>query len=138
MEQREIAAIAGGVQRRRRFGDVLADDRRVADLPITKSELVVGEADGFGIVRLLGVAQAPVRAARSHATGRLWRTRSAREAARARKAARAEDLREMRRAAAERRRCLRDVVAHQPRFGERASQADLVLVLEARRISAPE
>jgi hypothetical protein len=46
VEQREIAPVAGGVQRRRRLGDVLADDGGVADLLVAEPELVVREADG--------------------------------------------------------------------------------------------
>ncbi len=57
MEEREVTAIAGGVQRRSRFRDVFTDDRAVADLFVAETELVVREADGFGIVCLLGVSQ---------------------------------------------------------------------------------
>ena len=49
--------VAGGVQRRRGLGDVLADDRGVADLPVAVAELVVGEADGARIVRQLRLLQ---------------------------------------------------------------------------------
>ena len=57
MEHGEIAAVARGVQCRRCFGDVLADDGRVADLAIAEGELIVGQTDGFGIVGLLGVTK---------------------------------------------------------------------------------
>ena len=57
MHQREVTAIAGGVQRRGGLGDVLADDRDVADLAVALAELVVGEADGARVVRGLRVLQ---------------------------------------------------------------------------------
>ena len=38
---------------------MLADDRRVADLPVADPQLVVGEADGARIVRALGQFQRP-------------------------------------------------------------------------------
>ena len=52
-----MAAVAGGVQRGRGLGDVLADDRDVADLAVALAELVVGEADGARVVRGLGLLQ---------------------------------------------------------------------------------
>ena len=57
MHHREVPPIAGGVERRRGLRDVLADDGRVADLPVAEAELVVGEADGARIVRALGRLQ---------------------------------------------------------------------------------
>ena len=56
---REVAAIAGGVQRRRGFGDVLAHDGQVADLAVAEAEAEVGEPDGAGVVRHLGLLQRP-------------------------------------------------------------------------------
>ncbi len=47
VQQREIAPVAGGMQRRRGLRDVLADDGRVADLLVAVPELVVREADRF-------------------------------------------------------------------------------------------
>ena len=62
VHQREVPAIAGGVQRGRGLRDVLADDRDVADLAIALAELVVGEADAARVVRGLRVLQrAPVQ-----------------------------------------------------------------------------
>ena len=52
-----MPAVAGGVQRGRRLGQVLADDARVADLLVAERELVVGEADRARVVRELGVLQ---------------------------------------------------------------------------------
>ena len=57
MHQREVAAIAGGVQGRGGFGDVLADDGDVADLAVAEAKSVMGEADGAGIVGHLGLLQ---------------------------------------------------------------------------------
>ena len=57
---REVAPVAGGVQRRGGFGDVLAHDRHVADLPVALAEIEVGEADGARVVRDLGLLQGAV------------------------------------------------------------------------------
>ena len=57
MDQGQVALIAGGVQRRRRLRDVLADDGGVADVAVAEAELVVGEADGAGVVGALGLLQ---------------------------------------------------------------------------------
>ena len=57
VHHRQVPPVARGVQRRCGRGQVLADDRRVADLPVAERQLVVGKADGAGIVRPLGQAQ---------------------------------------------------------------------------------
>ena len=46
VDERELAAIAGGVQGGGRLGDVLADDRHIANLPVALAEVVMGKADG--------------------------------------------------------------------------------------------
>ena len=51
VHEREMAAVAGGVERRGRFGDVLTHNRVVADLPVAERQLVVGQADGARVVR---------------------------------------------------------------------------------------
>lgn len=56
---REEAAVAGGVQRRGRLGDVLTDDRHVADLPITLPEAEMRQANRAGIVCALGLLERP-------------------------------------------------------------------------------
>ena len=56
----EVAPVAGGVQRRGGFGDVLADDGHVADLPITLAEIEVGEADGARVVGDFGLLEGAV------------------------------------------------------------------------------
>ena len=50
MHQREMAAIAGRVKRRRGLRDVLTDDRDIADLAIALAQLVVSEADRARVV----------------------------------------------------------------------------------------
>ena len=130
MEQREIAAIARGVKRRRCFGDVLAHDRGVADLAIAEGELVVGQTDGFGIVGLLGVTK---RSSEQRDRARLvpFRERDSpmKPPKRGKQSGREIFARRVGRASESGRR-LRDVIAHQPRFGECASQTDLILVFE--------
>ena len=60
MHHREMAAIAGGMQRRGGLGDVFADDGHVADLAVTLPEIEVGEADGARVVGDFGVLEGPV------------------------------------------------------------------------------
>jgi hypothetical protein len=45
MDHREVALVTGGVQRGRRLRNVLADDRRVADLAVALAEIEMGQAD---------------------------------------------------------------------------------------------
>ena len=113
-----MAAVAGGVQRGRRLGDVLADDRDVADLAVALSELVVGEADGARFVRGLGLLQ---RAAVHGDRARLiaaGRGEPAVQAPQRRQAARRDGVAERVGRTAERGRRLIEVVLQQPRFGE--------------------
>ena len=112
---------------------MLADDRRVADLPVAEAQFVVREADCFRVVRLLRVPQG---AAEQRDGARLvaFRKRDA--------AVKPPQCREQRGRKIlarvgrppERRRRLRDVVAHQPGFGERAAKPELVFVLDAGRL----
>jgi len=60
VHHRQVPPIAGRVQGGRRFGNVLAHNRHVADLPIALSQIEVGEANGAGVVRDLGLFQRPV------------------------------------------------------------------------------
>ena len=87
VDEREVAAVAGRVQRRRRLRDVLADDRRVADVAVAEAELVVGEADRARVVRALRLLQRAARAGRCRATVHPWRSPACRAAATARTAA---------------------------------------------------
>ena len=52
-----MTSIAGGVKRRCRFGEVLADDARIADLLVAERELVVRQTNGARVVRELGMLQ---------------------------------------------------------------------------------
>ena len=72
VDHRQVPAVAGGVKRRRRLRDVLADDGGVADLAVAEAELVVGKADRARVVRPLGLLEGRVRkrdAARGLAAG---------------------------------------------------------------------
>jgi hypothetical protein len=53
VHQREVAAIAGGMQRRRGFRQVLTDDARVAYTAIRERQFVVCESDRTRVVRQL-------------------------------------------------------------------------------------
>jgi hypothetical protein len=53
----QVPAIAGGVERGGGFGEVLADDRVVADFQITVDELEVGEPDAARVVGRLRVLE---------------------------------------------------------------------------------
>ena len=46
MHQRQVALVAGGVQRRGRLGQVFPEDAGVADLLVAQRQLVMGQADG--------------------------------------------------------------------------------------------
>ena len=52
-----MTAVASRVEGGRRFGEVIADDARIADLLVAARQLVVTEADGARIVRTFGVFQ---------------------------------------------------------------------------------
>src|SRR6185369_15049434 len=57
VHEREVAAIAGGVERGGGLGDVLAHDRDVADLAVAAAQLVMREADGARLVGAFGLLQ---------------------------------------------------------------------------------
>ena len=57
LHQREVPPVSPRVQRRRRLGDVLPDDRDVADLSIAEAQLVMRQADRAEIVRDLRVLE---------------------------------------------------------------------------------
>jgi hypothetical protein len=57
VNEREMSTIAGSEKGRGCFGEMLADDGRVADLPVTLRQLETGEADGARVVSGLGVLQ---------------------------------------------------------------------------------
>ncbi len=54
MHHRQVAPVADGVQGRGRLRQVLADNGRVADLPIAQAQFEVREADGSRVVRAFG------------------------------------------------------------------------------------
>jgi hypothetical protein len=56
----QVPAVAGRVQRCRGFGNVLAHNRHVADLPIALAQVEMRQADGARIVRDLGLLQRAV------------------------------------------------------------------------------
>ena len=133
VHEREVPPIAGGVQRRGRFGDVLADDRGVADLAVALAELVVGEADGARVVRGLGVLQ---RAAVERDGARLIAARRGEAAVQPperRQPAGGNRVAEGVGRPAERRRRLIEVVLQQPRLGERRADGELVFARQRRR-----
>ncbi len=132
VDEREMTAIAGGEQRRRGLGDVLADDRDVADLAVALAELVVGEADGARVVRDLGVLQ---RAAVQRDGARLIAARRGEPAVQPperREPRRGNRVAEGVRRPAERGRRLIEIVLQQPRFGERRADGELVFARQAR------
>ena len=133
VDEREVAAVAGGVQRGRGLGDVLADDRDVADLAVALAELVVGEPDGARVVRGLGLLQ---RAAVHGDRARLvaaGRGQPAVQPPQRRQPARRDGVAEGVGRAAERGRRLVEVVLQQPRLGERGADGELVVARQAAR-----
>ncbi len=57
VNEREVAAIAGGVQRRGGLCQMFANDAGIADLLVAERQLVVCETDRARIVRELGVLE---------------------------------------------------------------------------------
>ena len=53
MDHRQVASIAGGVQRGRSLGDVFPDDGQLADLAVAQAKLIMGEADRARLVGAL-------------------------------------------------------------------------------------
>ena len=127
MHEREVAAIAGGVQRRRRFRDVLAHDRHVAHLAIALAELVVGEADGARVVRRFRLLQ---RAAVQRDRARLIAARRRQPAVQPPERRETTGRDGVAKRVGRPSKCsgrLIEVVLKQPRFGERRSDSELVL-----------
>ncbi len=133
MDEREMPAVAGRVQRRGRFGQVFADDSGVADLLVTERELVVREADEARVVRELGMLQ---RAGVQRDGARLFAAciRDAPVQPPQRGELRVADrFAQGVRWAAERRGGLRQVVLEQPCFGKPRANGKLVLARERSR-----
>jgi hypothetical protein len=57
VHERQVTPIAGGMKRRGRLREMLANDARVADLLVAERELVVRETDRSGFVRQLRMFQ---------------------------------------------------------------------------------
>jgi hypothetical protein len=57
MHHGQVPAVANGVKRRSRLGQVFPDDAGVADLPVAEPQLEMREADSPGIVSLFRRAQ---------------------------------------------------------------------------------
>ena len=116
-----MPAIASRVQRRGGLGDVLADDRDVADLLVALAELVVRQADRSRIVRDLRLFQ---RAAMQRDRTRLIAARRSHppvQAPQSGQPAGRHGLAERVGRAAKRRGRLVEIVLKQPRFGERGA-----------------
>ena len=127
VDEREVTPVAGGVERRSGFRQVVADDAGVADLLVAERQLVVGEADGARVVRELGVLQ---RARVQRDRARLLAARKGEAAVQPperREARVGERLAHRVGRAAERRSGLGQVVLQQPRGCERRTHGDLVV-----------
>src|SRR5262249_29357750 len=146
VHQRQAALITRRVQRRRRLRDVLADDRRVPDVPVAETQLVVRQSDGARVVGALGLFQ---RAAEERdGTRRLaFRNREACvKAPQVRQPKRVQPLALFRRIA-KRVRGLAHLVLLEPGFGERTPDLHHFVTGEAgllertgqerRRVRAP-
>ena len=131
VDEREMTTIAGREERRGCLGEVLADDGRVADLPVALRQLEMGEADGARVVRGLGVLQ-PSAVERDRA--RLIAARGGEppvQAPERREPRGGNRVAERVRRSAERRRGLIEIVLQQPGFGERRPDGELVLARQA-------
>ena len=133
MHEREVAAIARRVQRRRGLADVLADDGDVADFLVTLAELVVSQSNGPGVVadlRLLEGADVMCDGARLIATrGR----HAAVQPPERRQAAGRQGFAQRVGWPAERRGRLLEIVLEQPCLGEHRSHGDLVVARQRGR-----
>src|SRR5262245_14211313 len=137
MDERKIAAVARGMESRRRLGDVIADDRGVADLAIAAPELVVSEADGAGIMGSLGGLER--LAEERNAARRLpaGDCELALEPPEFRQTRRMEPLPLFRRIAQDVGR-LADVVLLKPRLGQRGAQLEGLVTAQPRLLLEPD
>jgi hypothetical protein len=133
VDEREMTAIAGGVQGRGRLGNVLAHDRDVADLPVALPELVVREADAAGVVRGFRLLQrAPCMRDRARLIAARRREPSVQAPERG-DAPAGDGVAERVRGAAERAGGLVEIVLQQRRFGLHRPDGEL-----SRRASSDE
>jgi len=130
MNHREVTSIASGMEGRGRLGDVLANDRHVADVAVAEPELVVGKADGSRVVRPFRLSQR-LGQKRDPAGGF---TACHREPAvhppQIRKTRRIEPLSSFGRLP-KRLRCTTHIVLKEPRFGKGAPDLDLLVAVQA-------
>ena len=130
VHQREMAAVARRMQRGGRFGDVLADDRHVADLRVAERQLVVGAADG---ARVVGDLRLLERAAMQRDRARLLAA-AVRDAAVQAPQGGQQDRRDRLANGVgrtpERRARLRQIAQQQQRFGDAAPHRELVVFFE--------
>ncbi len=130
MHLRQVPPVAGGMQRGRRFGQVFADDRVVADLLVAEHELEVRQPDAARVVRRFRVFE---RARVQRNRARLFADGIGDAAVQAPQR-REQGLRDLfanliRRAAEHRGGALR-IALEQPRFREGAANHQLVETLE--------
>jgi hypothetical protein len=131
MHHRQMAPIARRMQGRCGARDVFTDDGDVADLAVAQAELVVGQADGAGIVRALGLFQ---RLGQEGDAARRLAARNCQPAVHApqvRKPNRIHALASLGRRAEGLGR-LPKVVFEQPGLGQRTPDVDLVIARQAR------
>ena len=127
-----MAALAGREQRRCGLGNVFADDGDVAYLPIAVAELVMGEADGAGVVRDLGVLQgAAVQRNRARLIAARRRQTAVQPPQRGQAPGR-DRLTDHVGRTAERRGGFVEIVLQQPGLGEHRANGELVIARQRR------
>ncbi len=134
VQQREVPAVASGMKSRSGLGDVLANDSDVANLVVAKAELEMSEADGFGIVRLLSVAQRTPQERDRAGLIALGKGDAAVKPPECREQSGRKIVARRVRGPSQHTGGLGDIVAYQPGLGERAFQREHVLMLEPRRL----
>jgi hypothetical protein len=131
MNHREVPTVAGSMECGCRLGDVLANNRHVANVAITQAQFVVGKADGARIMRALGLPQC-LGEERDAAGGFTSRDRqSAVDPPQIGQAGWVEALSSFGRLT-KRLRGLTNVVLQEPRFREGASDLNLLVAVQAR------
>ena len=131
MNHREVPTVACRMESRRRLGDVLANNRHVADVAITEAQFVVREADGARIMRAFGLPQC-LGEKRDAAGGLAARNRQAAvDAPQIGQARGVEALSTFGRLT-KRLRGLTNVVLQEPRFRQGAADLNLLIAVQAR------
>jgi hypothetical protein len=133
MNEREMSTIASSQKSRCGLGEMLADDGRVAYLPVALRQLEAGEADGARVVSRLGVLQpSAVERDRTRLIAARRREPSV-EAPECREASGGNRVAECVGRSAEGRRGLIEVVLQQPGFSKRRSDGELVFAWQPGR-----